>query len=244
MRIVAAGFGVVALGALAVGWLQNPDHITSSEAVAAARGAYAAAGLRDAVVDGHPPAGVYTSSNGHERVPVWMTAAKVRGGTVELWLARADGESVYLDDRAPDGGSQLLTDTQFRRLANHYDNPAATRQIHRNLVLTLAAALIALLAVRLATAADRLRAALARRRSLRRIRAARTVRRAGEPVRPSAEPVRRAAEPTAPVVAESPRGRDLRLSRFARRRPLAAPAVTVRPPPRPGRPLRARQETS
>lgn len=224
MRIVAAALGLVALAAVTLGWLQNPDHITASEAVGAARSAYIAAGLHGAVVNPHPAAGVYVAHEGDARVPVWKTKTTLRGGTVELWLSRVDGESVFLDDRAPDGASQLLTDTQFRRLADHYENPAATRQIHRNLVLTAAAALIALLAVRLAVVAQG-PGALSLRPS------------------PSA---RRANVAAAPVgrtsLADAPPRRSglRRLSPFGRRRP----ALPVRPAPRPGRPLRATQEIS
>jgi hypothetical protein len=144
VRLVAAALGLVGIGVVAVGWLQSPDHITAAEAVAAAESAYAAAGLRGAVVDPHPDAGEYAAVTGHEPIDVWETVATLDGGTVQLWLSRADGESVFLDDRAPDGGSQLLTDSQFQQLADHYENPAIGRQVRRNLVLTLAAALVML----------------------------------------------------------------------------------------------------
>lgn len=159
MRIVVAAFGLVALGTVAVGWLESPDHITQAEAVTVAEHAFAAAGVRGATVDPRPSAGLYDPPDGGAKVPVWRTSAKVTGGTIKLWLTQTDAESVFLDDRAPDGSSQLLTDTQFRKLADHYENPAVSRQIRRNLVLTLAAALIVLLAVRLAVEMGRQSAA-------------------------------------------------------------------------------------
>jgi hypothetical protein len=160
VRIFTGTIAVVAIAVVAMGWLQDPKAITADEALSAARGAYVAAGLRDAVVDPHAERGTYTSTTDDERVPVWKTTAAYDGGTIKLWLARADGESVFLDDRAPDGKSQLLTEAQFRRLADHYDNPAMDRQVRRNLVLTLAASLIALVAVRLALVPRRPRRSL------------------------------------------------------------------------------------
>lgn len=150
MRIVVAAFGVVALGTVAVGWLESPDHITRAEAVTVAEHAFDAAGVRGATVDPQPAAGLYEPPDGGSKVPVWKTSTKVKGGTIKLWLTQSDAESVFLDDRAPDGAAQLLTDAQFRKLADHYENPAVRRQVQRNLVLTLAAAFIVLLAVRLA----------------------------------------------------------------------------------------------
>ena len=73
---------------------------------------------------------------------MWKTTANVEDGTVQLWLSREDGEPVYLDDRTPDGAAQLLTDAQFREIGNHFENPALGRQLRRNLLATLAAALI------------------------------------------------------------------------------------------------------
>ncbi len=149
MRILAAVMGAAAVAVVALGWLQDPAPITAAEAVRAAQGAYEAAGLRDAVVSTRPDAGTYVSTTG-ERIPVWKTEARFDGGTIRLWLARADAESVFLDDRAPDGASQLLTEPQFHALADHYENPAMRPHVRRNLVLTLAAACVALVALRLA----------------------------------------------------------------------------------------------
>lgn len=149
-RVGCATVGLIALVAIAIGWLQSPSHITRADAVTVATHSFDAAGVRGAVVDPRPSAGLYEPPSGGPKVPVWKTSAKVKGGTIKLWLTRADAESVFLDDRAPDGASQLLTDTQFRKLADHYENPAVGRKIRRNLLLTVAAALIVLLAVRLA----------------------------------------------------------------------------------------------
>lgn len=147
VRPLAALAGVVAVVVTAVGWLQTPGKITGREAVQTARHAFAAAGLADAEVRPRAEAGDYSVGTGKAPIEVWKTFAALEGGTVELWLAQADGESVFLDDRTPDGTSHLLTDAQFQELADHDENPALGRRVRRNLALTLAAALVALVAV-------------------------------------------------------------------------------------------------
>ena len=141
------GFGLAAVAVVAVGWLQSPPDITASEAVDAARGAFRAAGVDGARVDPRPRADAYRPAGGREALPVWRTSTRVRGGRVELWLAREDGEPVFLDDRSGDGAVQLLSDAEFNDLADHYENPATARQIRRNLALTIAAALATAIAV-------------------------------------------------------------------------------------------------
>lgn len=153
MRIAAAALALVAVCAAAVAWLQNPHHITASEAVRATERAFAAAGLDGAVVDARPVAGVHVGAGG-SRVAVWITEAELDGGTVQLRLARSDGASVYLDDRAPDGASHLLTERQFERLDAFYENPAVARQIRRNMLLTVASALLAAIAAWVAVTAS------------------------------------------------------------------------------------------
>jgi hypothetical protein len=149
MRLVTVGIGVVALGAVAAAWLQDPDPVTADQAVGVAERAFAAAGLPDAVVDGSPIAGVYTSPERGRRIEVWRTTAAIDGGDVELWLARADGEAVYLDDRTADGSAQLLTEEQFEALADHEDEPNLGSHLRRNVAITAAAVLLLALAARL-----------------------------------------------------------------------------------------------
>lgn len=153
LRVASAAVGLAALVTVAIGWLQSPDHITRADAATIAERSFRAAGVRGAVVDPRPTAGLYEPPGGGSKVPVWKTSATVKGGTIKLWLTRAGAESVFLDDRTPDGASQLLTDAQFKKLADRHENPAVGRQIRRNLLLTVAAALIVLLAVRLAVEA-------------------------------------------------------------------------------------------
>ena len=139
--------GLVAIALTAVGWLQRPDHITAGEAIRAATGAFRAAGLEDASVALRAVAGTYEPGDDHAPIEVWKTEATLRGGSVDLWLAREDGEPVVLDDRTADGAAQLLTDAQFRKIGDHFENPALGRQVRRNLLITLAAALILGIAV-------------------------------------------------------------------------------------------------
>lgn len=175
MRVATAGIVLVALAVVATAWFQDPEPVTAAEAVSVAERAFAAAGLPAARVDESPIAGVYTSAERGRRIEVWRTTARVPGGQVELWLAREDGEPVYLDDRTADGSAQLLTGDQFEALAEHDDDdPTVGRHLRRNVAVTAAAVLILALALRLehtrhgraAAAGGRLRRALqVRRRS-------------------------------------------------------------------------------
>jgi hypothetical protein len=141
--------GLVAVALTAVAWLQRPDHITAGEAVRAATGAFESAGLDDASVALRAVRDTYDAGGGDAPIEVWKTTATLEDGTVELWLARHDGEPVFLDDRTPDGAAQLLTDDQFRRIADHFENPALGRQLWRNVLVTLAAGLILGTSIRL-----------------------------------------------------------------------------------------------
>lgn len=141
-RSAALLLGLVAIALAGAGWLQEPEDITAREAVRAAAGAFDAAGLEDASVSLRAVADTYDPGEGRPVVAVWKTTATLEDGSIELWLSRKDGEPVFLDDRTTNGAAQLLTDDQFRAIADHYENPALGRQLRRNLVVTLAAALI------------------------------------------------------------------------------------------------------
>jgi hypothetical protein len=151
LRRLAALVGLVAIVVAGAAWLQQPEDITAPEAVRAATGAFEAAGLQDAAVALRAVPDTYDAGGDRDPIEVWRTSAEVDDGTVELWLAREDGEPVFLDDRNADGTAQLLTDEQFDAIGDHFENPALGRQIRRNLVLTLAAALVLALAVLLAS---------------------------------------------------------------------------------------------
>ncbi len=151
LRRLSVLLGLVAIAVAGAAWLQQPDGITGPEAIRAATGAFEAAGLQDASVELRAVPDTYEAGGDRKPIAVWRTSATVEEGTVELWLAREDGEPVFLDDRNPDGTAQLLTDEQFSAIGDHFENPALDRQVRRNLVLTLAAALILGLAVMLAS---------------------------------------------------------------------------------------------
>lgn len=200
----------MALVVTAVGWLQAPDDITGAEAVTAAKSAFLAAGLPDGVVRPQVEPGDYPAGPGRSPIPVWRTFADVEGGTVELWLARSDGEAVFLDDRTPDGTAQLLSEAQSEVLADHYENPALGRQVRRNLALTAAAALIAFVSATIADDPDALH--------LSRDRARASV----------AVPARRREPPSPPVhPGPSRRDRPLRPGPTRRERPLRSPLETT-----------------
>lgn len=151
LRRLAILVGLVAIVVAGAAWLRQPKSITAREAVRAATGAFEAAGLQDAAVELRAVADTYDGGGEQEPIDVWRTSAALDEGTVELWLAREDGEPVFLDDRNADGTAQLLTDEQFEAIGDHFENPALGRQVRRNLVLTVAAALILALAVLLAS---------------------------------------------------------------------------------------------
>lgn len=151
LRRLAILVGIVAIAVAGAAWFRQPESITAREAIRAATGAFEAAGLQDAAVELRAVPDTYDAGGEREPVSVWRTSATVDEGTVELWLAREDGEPVFLDDRNPDGTAQLLTDEQFEAIGEHFENPALGRQVRRNLVLTVAAALILALAVLLAS---------------------------------------------------------------------------------------------
>lgn len=216
----ALGFGLVAVVVVAVGWLQSPADISAAEAVRAARGAFRSAGVDEARVDPDPRAGTYHPADGGAPLAVWRTSTDVPGGSVELWLAREDGEPVFLDDRSGDGAVQLLSDAQFEAIAQRYENPANDRQIRRNLALTTAAALVAATAVQW----DLQRARLRRRRRVGGVRLSSSRRGVRAPT----------VVPAAPAAAVTSTG-----TVPARRAGRAVPLRAA--PPRPDRPLRAQE---
>src|SRR3546814_17897664 len=114
-QIVAVAMALVAVGAVLIGWLQEPDPITADEAVEVATDA-----LRSADVDGRVAAdassGTYEPTSG-DPVAVWKTVATLDGGgTISLWLAQDDGEPVFLDDRSQSGATQLMAEAQVAAL--------------------------------------------------------------------------------------------------------------------------------
>lgn len=136
---------LVAVACTAVAWLRPAEELTAGDAVEVARSALAAGGV-EAVVDPDPGAGTYTTSDGQD-VEVWKVRADVDEGLVAIWVARDDGQPVFLDDRAPGGECQVLSDAAVAAIGDHRDNPAFDRHLRANLAVTIAAVVLAAVAV-------------------------------------------------------------------------------------------------
>lgn len=129
-------------------WLRPVPDLTAADAVAVAADALAAGGV-EAIVDPAPGSGTYTTSGGQE-VEVWKVLAQVEGDLVAVWVARDDGQPVFLDDRAPGGSGQVLSESAVTAVGDHRDNPAFDRHLRRSLVVTAAAVLLAVVGVQTA----------------------------------------------------------------------------------------------
>jgi hypothetical protein len=142
------GLAALAVVLTAIAWMQEPDPVSARDAVEVADRALAAAGV-EADVAPDPASGEYQPASG-DPIPVWEVQAALPGGTVDLRIARDDGQPVFLDDRRDDGTGQLLTDAQAAAVGDHRSNPARDRQVRRDVLVTVAALLIAVLALRVA----------------------------------------------------------------------------------------------
>lgn len=150
--IAASLLAAVALGAAFFGWLETAAPLTAQEAIEAAEDALRAAGVRGARVIGEPASGTYRP-DGAEPIEVWEAIVSVDGGRIELWLAKDDGEAVFLDDRSEGGATHLLTDEEFRALSEHETSRPRDRLRRRNVALTAATTAVVVMAALLATAA-------------------------------------------------------------------------------------------
>lgn len=153
MRRGALGIVAAAVAVTAVAWLQSLPSLTAGEAVDVATGALAAAGVDSAVIDAAPKADVYRADPDDSGEPAWRVAAALDDGTVDLWISRASGEPVFVDDASDDGTRYLLTDDQVAELDRYRATPARDRRLRRNLLVTVAAAVAAGTAAALASAA-------------------------------------------------------------------------------------------
>jgi hypothetical protein len=142
---IAAALAVVAIGSVAFAWLDDPPDLTAADAVTAAEGAFAAAGL-DASVDRSPVRTTYAPAR-RDPVEVWSVQATVRREPIELQLARSGARPLSIDDRTLDGSAYVLSKVEYESVARHVDDPALARTIRRNIALTTAAALVVGLAI-------------------------------------------------------------------------------------------------
>ena len=128
-----------------VAWQEEVPELTASDAVDAAEAALQSAGL-DATVEPVPVPTVYASLT-RDAVEVWAVQATVRSEPIELQLARDGAQPVALDDRTLDGSAYVLSDVEYESVVAHVDDPARSRAIQRNALITFAAALIVALAI-------------------------------------------------------------------------------------------------
>jgi hypothetical protein len=135
----------VAVACTATAWLRPVEELTAADAVEVARSALSAGGV-DARVDPAPGSGTYTTSDGQD-VEVWKVLADVDGGLVAVWVARDDGAPVFLDDRAPGGEGQVLSDEAVLAISDHRGSPAHDRRLRANVAVTAAAVVLAAVAV-------------------------------------------------------------------------------------------------
>ncbi len=144
--------GVVAVATVGAGWLAGVPELTAAEAVDAAEGGFAAAGLA-AAVDPVPSRSTYVSRT-QRTVEVWTVRATVRSASIEVRLARSGAQPVAIDDRTPDGTEHVLSETEFDAVAGGFDDPALDRVVRRNIALTVAAVLVVAMAIALALLPD------------------------------------------------------------------------------------------
>ena len=148
--LVLAAVAIITVGA---GWQEDVPDLTSSDAVVAAEDALRGAGL-DATIEPDPVGTVYASS-ARDPVAVWAVRATVRSEPIELQLAREGAQPVALDDRTLDGTAYVLSDLEYRAVVAHVDDPVRQRVIHRNVLLTVAAALVVTLSIAHAAASPK-----------------------------------------------------------------------------------------
>lgn len=141
------GLVAVAIGCVAVAWWEEPPPVTAEEAADAVARALDGAGV-PATVAPDPLASSYEPRGG-QRTPVWQTLATVEGGTIQVSVSQRGARPVFVDDRSPNGGQQLLSEAQFEAVASGIDDPGRRRLVQRNVVLTTAAALVVAMATAL-----------------------------------------------------------------------------------------------
>jgi len=142
-RFVAALCGVVALGAVPAAWLEPRPSLSARDAAAFAVNALAAAGVPGGHVDDVAARTFVPQGSGGAR-RAWVATVDVQGATVELWIDRARGEALRIDDRG--GGGYLLSDQQIRAIPGPHSYPALDRRIRRNVLASVASVLAACVA--------------------------------------------------------------------------------------------------
>lgn len=142
------GLALVAVAAVAGGWLRDVPDISGDDAVAATEVAFDDAGLA-ATVDPVATRRRYLSGR-RPAVDVWTVRARVRDSQVDVLLARSGAQPVAIDDRTADGTAYALTDAEYRAVATGIDDLSLARAVERNVALTVAAALVVAVCLALA----------------------------------------------------------------------------------------------
>lgn len=158
MRIAAWVVVFVALGAAVASWFTPRPDLEAGDAADTAVGAFEAVGLEGS--PGEPIERTRHSPAEGDAVDVWVVPLEVDGEEVETRVLVDAGQLVYVDDRVgPDRQERLLTDAQFRTIAEYRDDVTLDDWVARNGAATAVAALIAAVGFVLAKRSDHLRAA-------------------------------------------------------------------------------------
>jgi hypothetical protein len=164
--IVELVVGIVATLCVVVAWLQSAPELARDDAAATMTDALASVGIQDPRVSGvqpcrravtgpaeRPTFGPAVCNDDAELsdgrvVKTWEGAVQVGQSTIVVSLDRSTGRVAYIDD-VVGGSTRLLTDEQFGDL-DDFDG-AGVQDDHRtrNIVLTLAAVLVAVTAEQL-----------------------------------------------------------------------------------------------
>jgi hypothetical protein len=134
----ALGCVIAAVGAVIGAWASEAPALDRDDARTVAQGSLEEIGLRDVEVAEQVDQRTHEPAAGGDAVETWRTVSTVEGGTVELWVAVADGSAVYLLDRNVDATAQLLTDDQFEALREVSIRPPADEHRRRNVWATVA----------------------------------------------------------------------------------------------------------
>ena len=127
---------------MVVAWQQDRPDLDADDARAYTENALEHLGFGKVVVAPRVAATVYNPQSGGEPIRVWQTAATVEGGRVQLLVQRDAGVAVFVEDRTSDGTEQLLTDEQFRELAEYEHDSPLDDHIRRNVIASIAGVLV------------------------------------------------------------------------------------------------------
>ncbi len=148
----------VALGAAVASWFTPRPDLDAADAVDTAVGAFAEIGLE--VSPGAPIERMQHSPAAGDPVAVWAVPVDVDGDEIETRVLVDSGQLVYVDDRVgPDRQERLLTDDQFRAIAEYRNDVTLADWVTRNLAATVAAAIVALVGFVVAKRSDQVWAA-------------------------------------------------------------------------------------